>query len=47
MAEELRSMFRPQGNEMSIEESEEKQKYEMEIQKKRDMTKKQSTNFNK
>lgn len=42
MADELKSMFRSQGNEMSIEELEEKQKYELEMQRKREMNKKQS-----
>lgn len=42
MADELKSMFRSQANEMSIEEIEEKQKYDMEMQKRKEMIKKQS-----
>ena len=42
MADELKSMFRSQGNEMSMEELEEKQKYEFETQRRREMNKKQS-----
>lgn len=44
MADELKSMFRPQGNEMTQEEFEEKQRYEFELQKRRDFNKKQSKN---
>ncbi len=42
MADELKSMFRSTGNEMSLEELEEKQKYDLEMQRRREMNKKQS-----
>lgn len=44
MADELKSMFRSQGNEMSIEELEEKQKYDIEMQRRKELNKKQSNN---
>ena len=42
MADELKSMFRSQASEMTQEEIEERQRYELEMQRRREFNKKQS-----
>ncbi len=45
MADELKSMFRSQANEMTLDELEDKQRYDMEMQKRKEILKKQSINM--